>query len=119
MLKLQYLKGGEYLFLATIAANNKLPLELELSPETVKHYSRFIKGILVDSHNKIIHSGNDVQNDPKSYCMASTALSLKEVKSHTILPYLKVIKLEGFANQENETSLAEHIRDLVTVEWSH
>ncbi|KAH0979782.1 hypothetical protein GBA52_006959 [Prunus armeniaca] len=51
--------------------------------------------------------------------MASTALSSKEVKSHTILPHLKVIKLEGFANQENETSLAEHIRDLVTVEWSH
>ncbi|KAI5346337.1 hypothetical protein L3X38_014216 [Prunus dulcis] len=53
-MKLQFGKGGEYLLLVTIAANNKLHLELELSPETEKHDSRFIKGILVESHYAVI-----------------------------------------------------------------
>ncbi|XP_009357672.3 F-box protein At2g39490 [Pyrus x bretschneideri] len=57
-----------------------------------------------------------VTNDPRSYCMAWTAPPWKKVNGQTKLAHLKVIKLVGFTTEDDETTLAEYIRDLVTVE---
>ncbi|PON91460.1 F-box domain containing protein [Trema orientale] len=54
--------------------------------------------------------------DPKSYHMPRTSTILKKSTRHTELGNLKVVKLEGFMNQEDENKLVKDIKDLVTVE---
>ncbi|XP_062154081.1 F-box protein At2g39490 isoform X3 [Alnus glutinosa] len=54
--------------------------------------------------------------DPKSYCMPSTATYSKKVTRHSELGHLKVVKLEGFTNKEDEISLAENFTKLGAVE---
>jgi hypothetical protein len=57
-----------------------------------------------------------IQIDPKSYCMPSTATYSKKVTRHSELGHLKVVKLEGFTNKEDEISLAENFTKLGAVE---
>lgn len=57
-----------------------------------------------------------LQIDPKSYRMPSTATYSKKVTRHSELGHLKVVKLEGFTNQEDEISLAEHLTKLGALE---
>ncbi|KAE7996835.1 hypothetical protein FH972_001524 [Carpinus fangiana] len=54
--------------------------------------------------------------DPKSYCMPSTATYSKKVTRHSEHGHLKVVKLEGFTNQEDEISLAEHFTKVGALE---
>lgn len=56
------------------------------------------------------------QIDPKSYCMPSTATYSKNVTRHSEHGHLKVVKLEGFTNQEDEISLAEHFTKVGALE---
>lgn len=58
-----------------------------------------------------------MQIDPKSYCKPTTNNTFsKKATKHTELGHLKVVKLEGFVNQEDEFNLLKRIRELVTVE---
>lgn len=59
---------------------------------------------------------NYVQIDPKSYREPSTNTCSKKATRHTELGHLKVVKMEGFLNQEDEITLVKHIRELVRVE---
>ncbi|PON75311.1 F-box domain containing protein [Parasponia andersonii] len=54
--------------------------------------------------------------DPKSYYMPRASTILKKSSRHTQLGNLKVVKLEGFMNQEDENKLVKDIKELVTVE---
>lgn len=57
-----------------------------------------------------------MQIDPKSYREPSTITYSKQATRHTELGHLKVVKMEGFLNQEDEITLVKHIRELVRVE---
>ena len=48
--------------------------------------------------------------------MPSAATCSKQVGRYTKLQHLKVVKLEGFANQEDEILFAERLQDVVAVE---
>ncbi|XVF83574.1 hypothetical protein PTKIN_Ptkin16aG0500100 [Pterospermum kingtungense] len=54
--------------------------------------------------------------DHNSYAMPSAASCSKQVGRYTKLRHLKVVKLEGFANQEDEILFAERLQDVVAVE---
>ncbi|XP_031257625.1 F-box protein At2g39490-like [Pistacia vera] len=54
--------------------------------------------------------------DPESYCATSAATCSIKVGMHTKLRYLKVVKFEGFTNQEEEITLAERLQEIVTVD---
>ncbi|KAF5467241.1 hypothetical protein F2P56_017088 [Juglans regia] len=55
--------------------------------------------------------------DPSSYSIPnSTATYSKQDNRNPELEHLKVIKMEGFRNQEDETLLAEQLRKLATVD---
>ncbi|XVF83589.1 hypothetical protein PTKIN_Ptkin16aG0501300 [Pterospermum kingtungense] len=54
--------------------------------------------------------------DHNSYAMPSAASCSKQVGRYTKLQHLKVVKLEGFANQEDEILFAERLQDVVAVE---
>ncbi|GMN57282.1 hypothetical protein TIFTF001_026383 [Ficus carica] len=54
--------------------------------------------------------------DPKSYREPSTITYSKKATRHTELGHIKVVKMEGFLNQEDEITLVNHIRELVRVE---
>lgn len=57
-----------------------------------------------------------MQIDAESYCTTSTATCSKKAGKHTKLRNLKVVKLEGFTNQEEEITLAERLQEIVTVD---
>lgn len=48
--------------------------------------------------------------------MASTAACSKQVGTHSELGNLKVVKLEGFLNQNDEIKFAEHLQEIITVD---
>ncbi|XVF23826.1 hypothetical protein REPUB_Repub13aG0073000 [Reevesia pubescens] len=54
--------------------------------------------------------------DHNSYVMASAATCSKEVGRYTKLQHLKVVKLEGFANQEDEILFTGRLQDIVAGE---
>ncbi|XVF83585.1 hypothetical protein PTKIN_Ptkin16aG0501200 [Pterospermum kingtungense] len=54
--------------------------------------------------------------DHNSYAMPSAASCSEQVGRYTKLQHLKVVKLEGFANQEDEILFAERLQDVVAVE---
>lgn len=55
--------------------------------------------------------------DTKSYCLPSTATySSKTVTRHSKLEHLKLVKLEGITNEEDEISLAGNLRKLAAKE---
>ncbi|XP_017984208.1 PREDICTED: F-box protein At2g39490 [Theobroma cacao] len=51
--------------------------------------------------------------DHESYVMPSTATCSKQVGKYTKLQHLKVVKLEGFANHEDEILFTERLQDVV------
>ncbi|XWS75012.1 hypothetical protein CRYUN_Cryun01aG0048500 [Craigia yunnanensis] len=54
--------------------------------------------------------------DHNSYVMTSAATCSKQVGRYTKLQHLKVVKLEGFANQEDEILFTERLQNVVAVE---
>ncbi|KAK4835249.1 hypothetical protein QYF36_007412 [Acer negundo] len=54
--------------------------------------------------------------DPESFCTARTAATCCSLQAgkRTQLKHLKLIKLEGFTNQEHETEFAERLQELAT-----
>ncbi|XP_022764548.1 F-box protein At2g39490-like [Durio zibethinus] len=54
--------------------------------------------------------------DHNSYVMPSAATCSKQVGRYKKLQHLKLVKLEGFANQDDEISFAERLQDVVAVE---
>ncbi|XP_030932488.1 F-box protein At2g39490 [Quercus lobata] len=54
--------------------------------------------------------------DTKSYSMPITTTYSKKVARHSKLEHLKVVKLVGFTNEEDELSLAEHLTKLAVKE---
>ncbi|TYH00254.1 hypothetical protein ES288_A10G259800v1 [Gossypium darwinii] len=54
--------------------------------------------------------------DHNSYVMPNATKCSKQVSRCTKLQHLKVVKLEGFDNQDNEILLMERLRDIITVE---
>ncbi|XP_012081578.1 F-box protein At2g39490 [Jatropha curcas] len=55
--------------------------------------------------------------DPKSYCVEKiTSCSTEVAGRNTKLKHLKLVKLDGFVNQEDEILLAQHLGEIVTTE---
>lgn len=54
--------------------------------------------------------------DPRSYTIPHEAKCSKQVGKQTKLRGLKVVKLEGFTNQEDEESFAERLKDVVVLD---
>ena len=57
-----------------------------------------------------------VQIDPRSYFMKRSNKYSIRAGRNTQLHHLKLVKLDGFENQEDEVLLAEHIGKVVTTE---
>lgn len=57
-----------------------------------------------------------MQVDPQSYQTPRMTTMFKKSTRCTELGKLKMVKLEGFKNQEDEITLLKHIKELVTVE---
>nr|KJB73801.1 hypothetical protein B456_011G253200 [Gossypium raimondii] len=54
--------------------------------------------------------------DHNSYVMPNATKCSKQVRRCTKLQHLKVVKLEGFDNQDNEILLIERLRDIIAIE---
>ncbi|TYI62636.1 hypothetical protein E1A91_D10G259800v1 [Gossypium mustelinum] len=54
--------------------------------------------------------------DHNSYVMPNATKCSKQVRRCTTLQHLKVVKLEGFDNQDNEILLIERLRDIIAIE---
>lgn len=54
--------------------------------------------------------------DHNSYAMPSAATCSKQVGRYTKLQHLKVVKMEGFSNEEDEILFVERLRDVAAVE---
>lgn len=59
---------------------------------------------------------NNLQIDPKSYCVEKAAKCSMKAGKNTKLQHLKLVKLDGFTNEADEILLAEHLGEIVTSE---